>query len=164
MIVNASDIGDNAVVLIVTRIGDLAGDAERGVEVTHQIVGSICWGRPRGPKSRYVCSRHPLIFFGILGHSRASRRGNSNTRSSFDNTETRLAGREQHVEGGHWLAEPPQRQLADFFERRRLFDRDRDAPGNEDLSVFGLGTQARGEIAYRADRRITAAVREADLP
>src|SRR5215813_13304111 len=52
---------------------------------------------------------------------------------------------------------------SDFFERYHLFDLNGDPLGNQDLSIFGLGTKARSKIAYRADRGVAGALCETDL-
>ena len=69
----------------------------------------------------------------------------------FDNTESRLAGRERDVGRDYWLRQPFQGQRTDFFERRCPFDRHGDALAKQYLSVLGLGTQPGGDIADGAN-------------
>ena len=71
--------------------------------------------------------------------------------ASFDDTEGGWGHRERHIEGGYRLGETFQSKLADFFERRRPFDRDGDRLSEQDLSILGLSAQPRGEIANSAD-------------
>src|ERR1700751_3059393 len=44
--------------------------------------------------------------------------------AAFDNTESRLDGRERHVVGHYRLGQPFQRERAAFFERYGFLDRD----------------------------------------
>ena len=66
----------------------------------------------------------------------------SNARwTAFDYTESRLGGRERHVEGRDRLAETFQGQAAEVFQRNRFFDCGCDAATYQYLAVLGLGAQ-----------------------
>ena len=83
--------------------------------------------------------------------------------AAFDNTESQLDGRERHIVGHDRLAQPFQRERADFFECYDPLDGDRYSLCDEDLSILGLRAKARGEIAHGADCSVTGAFGKADL-
>src|SRR6516162_2183669 len=84
--------------------------------------------------------------------------------TAFDHTESRLGGRERHVEGGDRLAETFQGQATKVFQRNRSFHCGCDAATYQYLPVLGLGAQPSRRIAHRADRGVTGTLGEADLP
>jgi hypothetical protein len=81
----------------------------------------------------------------------------------FDNTKSRLAGRERYIEGGDGLAETFQCQAAEVFQWDGLFDRGGDATADQNLTVFRLGAEPSGEVAHGADRGVAGAFGKADL-
>src|SRR5215472_17327913 len=89
----------------------------------------------------------------------------SNVRwTAFDHTESRLGGRKRHVEIRDRLAETFQGQAAEVFQRNRFFHCGCDAATYQYLPVRGLGAQPSRQIAHSADRGVTGALGEANLP
>src|SRR5215472_11455874 len=84
--------------------------------------------------------------------------------TAFDYTESRLGGRERHVEGRDRLAETFQGQVTEVFQRNRFFHCGCDAATYQYLPAPGLGAQPSRQIAHRADRGVAGALGEADLP
>jgi len=82
----------------------------------------------------------------------------------FDNTESRLAGRERHVVRDYWLRQPFQGQRTDFFESRCPFDRYGNALAKQYLSVLGLGAQPGGDVADGANCGVAGALGKPDPP
>ena len=82
----------------------------------------------------------------------------------FDNTESRLAGRERHVVRDYRLRQPFQGQRTDFFESRCPFDRYGNALAKQYLSVLGLGAQPGGDVADGANRGVAGALGKPDPP
>jgi hypothetical protein len=60
------------------------------------------------------------------------------------------------------LGETLRGERPDYLERSYLFDLNGDPLGNHDLP-FGLSTEPRGKIAYRADRGVAGVLSKADL-
>ena len=81
----------------------------------------------------------------------------------FDNTESRLGGRERHVVGHYRLGETFQVSAPTSSSGVVSLDRDGDALTEKDLPVLGLSAQPCGEIAHGADRGVAGALGEADL-
>lgn len=67
-----------------------------------------------------------------------------------------------HVEDGHRLRKTLQHEGTDIHQCSHFLNCRSDAAGDEDLAVFGFPTKPRGEVAYRADRRVAGAVGESN--
>src|SRR5687767_4286900 len=60
------------------------------------------------------------------------------------------------------LVEPLQHERLDLLDLHQRLDGLQDGPGDENLTVLGLGAEARGEVRHAADRRVVEPALEAD--
>ena len=84
-------------------------------------------------------------------------------RPPFDNTESRLGGRERHIVGHDRLGEALEGERANLFGGDASLQRDIDALTEQNLTVFGLSAKTGGDIAHGADRGVARAFGEPDL-
>ena len=66
-----------------------------------------------------------------------------------------MTSRERHIVGDNRLGETLEGERADLFSRDASSQRHIDELTEQDLAVLRFGTETGGDIADRADRRVT---------